>query len=56
MAAAIDSARRRGVGHLTATTFATNEAMRRLGLHAGPPVHFQPADIGVARLDWDLAA
>jgi len=50
------SARRRGVRRLTAITLMTNEPMRRLALHAGPPVRQQPLDVGIDQLELDLAA
>lgn len=56
MTASLESARRRGVRRLTASTFATNEPMRRLGLHAGPPMESRSAHFGVTELDWNLAA
>ncbi len=48
---AVQSARRRGVPRLAATMFATNQAMRRLMLDAGPPAIVDELDAGTEAIE-----
>jgi RimJ/RimL family protein N-acetyltransferase len=52
---AVQSAHRRRVPRLTATMFATNQAMRRLMLDAGPPAIVDELDAGVEAIELDAA-
>ena len=52
---AVQSAQRRRVPRLTATMFATNQAMRRLMLDAGPPAIVDELDAGVEAIELNTA-
>jgi GNAT superfamily N-acetyltransferase len=52
---AVQSAHRRWVPRLTATMFATNQAMRRLMLDAGPPAIVDDLDAGVEAIELNTA-
>lgn len=56
MHGAVESARRRRVPRLTATMFATNQAMRRLMLDSGQPAIVDELDAGTEAIELETTA